>query len=579
MRSNAMRHATRWMVFLVTLFLLKGFVPVVHAADVKAMLKQINKELRQANKDMFGGKTEKAVASLENIKKQILEVKEADPNNPQVKTYENKYKKLVKDLERRTGQDLGGGTLTAAKTSTKTDLPPTPKVKPVTEKKAVPEGATEKADKDSAKSAASQSTKATEGAAPESAADTKLPYNARRPIENATRDLQMVESSIKKLSNPKANADQLIKNMNKYLENAQKNLQMGRTEAAKKGVDTHPQFEALEAGIQEAGQKIAQAEKGVAESKKKGAAAAGEVNADVETLKVSYDRVQPVFEKATGSTIYYNDLAAAEALLQQIEQFEKTDMPEINEKLAVFREKYGSTKDEIDQKADAMGYVNNYYRASFFYLQLSQGVQNVQKTRNVMADDLIRRAEEMKARTSKGVHDFARLKQQARIVAWGEMAARFDPENPRVKGFNEEVKAWVAADAKALNAKIDKAQFPKMSKDAPKDALKLAREAKVFLQKEEDKLAASKGKEVSKVLAVVVTGPWRVFKKNILGEPIQYNLPIATAVQTKSEKEQNLVRVYLSTMLTHEMKGVKKAPPYLGATVGDSYYIRPAALK
>jgi hypothetical protein len=78
---------------------------------------------------------------------------------------------------------------------------------------------------------------------------------------------------------------------------------------------------------------------------------------------------------------------------------------------------------------------------------------------------------------------------------------------------------------------------------------------------------------------VVVTGPWRVFKKNILGEPIQYNLPIATAVQTESEKNQNLARVYLSTMLTHEMKGVEKAPPYLGATVGDSYYIRPSAVK
>jgi hypothetical protein len=84
---------------------------------------------------------------------------------------------------------------------------------------------------------------------------------------------------------------------------------------------------------------------------------------------------------------------------------------------------------------------------------------------------------------------------------------------------------------------------------------------------------------VSKVLKVVVTGPWRVFKKNILGEPIQYNLPIATAVQTESEKKKDLARVYLSTMLTQEMKGVKKAPPYLGATVGNSYYIRASALK
>ncbi len=579
MRSNAIRHATWWVVFLVTLFFLKGFVPSVHAADAKAMIKQINKDLRQANKDMFGGKTEKAIASLENIKKQLLEVKEADPNNPQVMSYENKYKKLVKDLERRTGQDLGGETLTAAQASTQANLPPTPKVKPVTEKKADFPAATQNAASEPAKGAASESAKAIEGTSQKSAAAAKLPYNARRPIENANRDLQMVDSSIQKLGNPKMNADQLIKNMNKYLENARKNFQTGKAEAAKKEVNSHPDFDALEAGIQEAEEKIARAEKGVAESKEKASAAAGEVNTDVEALKVSYDRVQPVLEKATGSAIYYNDLAAVKTILEQIEQFEKTDLPEIKQKMAAFGEKYGTTEDEIDEKADAMGYVNNYYRASFFYIQLAQGMENVQKTRIVMADDLIRRAGEMKTRTSKGIHDFARLKQHARIIAWGEMAARFDPENPRVKEFNDGVKAWVAADTKALNTKIDKAGFPKTSGDAPKDAAKLAKEAKVFLQKEEDQLAAEKGKEVGQVLAVVVTGPWRVFKKNILGEPVQYNLPIATAVQTKSEKAQNLARVYLSTMLTHEMKGVKKAPPYLGATVGDSYYIRPAALK
>lgn len=185
----------------------------------------------------------------------------------------------------------------------------------------------------------------------------------------------------------------------------------------------------------------------------------------------------------------------------------------------------------------------------------------------------------MKNRTGKGIHDFARFNQHDRIKAWGKMAARFDSKNPRVAAFNNEIDTWAENDAKALYAKIDKAAFPTQANDAPQNAKNLAREAKVFLQNEENKIAAKKGKEVSTVLSVVVTGSWRVFKTNILGEPIQYNLPIATAVQTQSEKKQNLARVYLSTMLTHEMKGVKKAPPFLGATVGDSYYIRPSAVK
>ena len=80
-------------------------------------------------------------------------------------------------------------------------------------------------------------------------------------------------------------------------------------------------------------------------------------------------------------------------------------------------------------------------------------------------------------------------------------------------------------------------------------------------------------------MAVVVTGPWRVFKKNLLGEPIQYNLPILCAVDYESDKDLNVARVYDSTLLTEEYKGVKMAPPFLGATVGNSYYIRPSALK
>ena len=79
-------------------------VAVVFAEDTQALLKQVDKDLRAAERDMFSGKTEKAIASLENINLSIQKVKADDPNNPKLKTAENKYNKLVKDLERRTGK-------------------------------------------------------------------------------------------------------------------------------------------------------------------------------------------------------------------------------------------------------------------------------------------------------------------------------------------------------------------------------------------------------------------------------------------------------------------------------------------
>jgi hypothetical protein len=224
-----------------------------------------------------------------------------------------------------------------------------------------------------------------------------------------------------------------------------------------------------------------------------------------------------------------------------------------------------------------MGY-SGQGRASFPYTSLSEGIENINKTRTVMADDLIRRASVMRDQTTKGISDFSRPKQHKRIKAWGELAAQLDPDNSRVKEFNSGLDSWIEEDMRALNAKIDKVTLPGHANNAPGDSRMLSKVAVKFLQKEENK-RAKKNMEVGKVLAVVVTGPWRVFKKNLLGEPIQYNLPILCAVEYESDKDLNVVRVYDSTLLTEEYRGVKMAPPFLGATVGNSYYIRPSALK
>lgn len=575
MKVRRIRSAFFCAAVLASLVLFHGFVSMGHAADVKELLKQINSELRQAERDMFGGKSEQAIASLEKLKEKILQAKEADPNNPQVKSSESKFEKLVKDLERRTGKDLGGGSLTAAGASTKTELPPQPEGKPLPAAEPKPAqpsaGAAPKAPATAQPAAAAAQKKAE--------ADAQLPHAARRPAQGAKSDLSRIDGYVERLGDPKLNQNQLLGNMDKALESARNNLEAAKAEAAQKGVTSHPEFDSLEARIEEAVTKIAEAHKRHEASEAEAAEKAGEVTADVKALKDEYDRVQPVFAKAPGTAAYYNDLKTAEELIEAIENFEKNDLNKIKQLMQSFGEKYGTTRDEIDKKADSMGYVDNYYRASYAYTELTEGVQNVEKTRTAMADDLIRRADDMKERTTKGIHDFFRLEQHAQIKSWGQMAARFDPENPRAKEFNSGVDEWIKADAKTLNDKIDKATFPKQDSDAPKDAAKLVKEAIKFLQKENENLAAEKGSEVSNVLAVSITGPWRVFKKNILGEPIQYNLPIATAVQKESEKAQNLARVYFSTILTREMKGVEMGPPFTGVTMGDSYYIRPSAIK
>ncbi len=639
LRSTYM--ACGW-IFLVAVCLSLASPPMAGARDAKSMLKQVNKELRQAQNDMFSGKNDKAIASLEGIEDLLLKVKAADPNNSGFKSAERKYKKLIKDLERRTGKDLGGGTLTAAGTSTKTQMAPKPEAAPMPAKPAAAApakskgqatasqadkllrtaersmhagkneeaagqlaaakaiidgikiqdpanpklGSLEKKHQRIEKKLAAKAPKAAPqptGEAPPAdskaaAKAEKLPYHARGPISNAKNGLARIDGYIQRLKDPTFDGVQVLRNMDAVFEGARESLEMGKAKAAEKGVTSHPDFDEIEAGLKETEKKIAAAKSDYAKAEAAAEAGAAEVNADVKALKDEYDRVSGVFEKATGSVFHYNDLKAVRGPLAEIEAFEKNDLAKVTAGMEAFAKKYGSTRDEIDKKADAMGYVNNYYRASFAYTELAKGIENIGKTRTVMADDLVRRAKDMKANAKKGLHDFSRIKQHSVIKEWGVTAAAYDPENPRVTEFNAGLDAWAAADLKDLNAKIDKAGFPRQASDAPDDAEELAETIREFLQREEDKKAA-KGKMHGKIASVVITGPWRVFKRNILAEPIQYNLPFACATQLADEESLNLTRVFLMTMLTREMKGVKMAPPFIGATVGNSYYVRSSKVK
>ena len=223
------------------------------AADAKALLKQVTQELRQAERDMFAGKADKAIFALEPIKKQLIELKTADPNNPGLKTAENKYKKLVKDLERRTGKDLGGGTLTAAKTSTQTELPPKPEAKPMSENSpsAMATGDAETAAVKTASSA--QAAKA--------ATQAKLPHEARIPLSESASQLSRIDGYIKKLLDPKSgfNKEQLVDHMDKSIASARTKFDEAKALAAKKGVTSHPDFDRTEADLAAAEQKVAEA--------------------------------------------------------------------------------------------------------------------------------------------------------------------------------------------------------------------------------------------------------------------------------------------------------------------------------
>ena len=526
---------------------------LVAAAESGVTLKQVNNEIRAAQRDMFSGKKEKAMASLENIKKHLTLIKADDPNNPGLALTENKFKKLVKDLERRTGKNLGGGTLTAAATSSETKMAPKPLAKKVAAHKS--------------ETAHTLSRGAT-------SAGGKLPYAARKPYSTAARLVNSTESTISKLNDPAYSGDkeQLVGDMQKKISQAKQSLAKAKKLAAAQGVASHPDFDALELKIANAEKSMAAAQSGYAENKAAAQASAGQVDADVAELKTALDQVQPLFDKATGYVFSYNDLKALEDVIAQIENFEKNDLDAIKTKMQTFAAKYGTTKNEIDAKADGMGYAGTYYKASYPYTALAEGIKNVSKTRTVMAEDLVRRINTTLGGISNGP-DFNIVERYNNVKNWLKMAVRYHADNPKVRELQGSIDQRISAGMKAFHARVDARTWPHHASNAPGNANALAKSALNWFKNSPDW-----GKRSSKVrhpLAVVVTGPWSVQKTNLLGEPIMYGLPIKLAVMVDEDKELNVARVYELTMRTAESRGVKKAPPFTQITVGNSYFIRP----
>ena len=316
--------------------------------------------------------------------------------------------------------------------------------------------------------------------------------------------------------------------------------------------------------------------KGGHEKDKEELAAKGkEMDADVAALKVEHDRLLPDFEAANGGVPHYNDLKPVGELIARIEVFENKELPGLAQKMQAFAQKYGATREEIDKKADAGGYAGQD-RASFPNTALAKGIENVKKTRTAMAENLVTRAADQIARIGDK-HDFYVAGQLEEIKTWFAMAGRYQADNPKVKQAQAGLDQQIAQALKDLNARIDKRTWPDHAANAPSGAKGLAKEALDWIRKSPD--WGKKAKNPSAPLAVVVTGLWSVQQKNLLGEPTMYGLPVLVAVQVEGDKELNVARVFALTMRTAEKAGVKMEPPFDHVTVGDSYFIRPSAVK
>jgi len=511
--------------------------------NFQELTKKVDNQLRQSERQMFNGKKDEAAVLFLEASAFFDQAKEADSANPQLKTLEQKLTKLKKDLEKRLGHPIGEEAPPATeKPGPGTPPPAARKPGPGTTPPAAP--------------AAPPKT----GTAKEAAAPT-IPYNARKPMQDAQNQLRSLENNFKQLQDADPTmAASLVSRIENNLSNGRQALQEAVNEASKTGAGNHPDLEKIAADFTEAESRLAQAKQKVAEQGALNAARAGEANADCDALKNEYERLRTVLDKC--GLIYYNDLEPLKEQISIIEEFERTELPGLKEKLAAFEGKYGAARDEINKNADEAGY-SGVTRAADGWSMLTEKIQAIPGTRMKTADDLIDRMEGQ-VTNLKNISDFHRLKQHAAMREWLEMAVRYNNDSPKVKEMGRSLEAKLNADKDEFNAAIDRRTW-KGNSSGP-----IAEAALTYFDRSE----WFKPPHPGKVLGVAIHGDWSVQERDILGNPNMYGIPVFVAVLMDEEKETGLARVYDLTLRTEQKQGAKTEPPFSSDTVGSSFYIR-----
>jgi hypothetical protein len=165
--------------------------------------------------------------------------------------------------------------------------------------------------------------------------------------------------------------------------------------------------------------------------------------------------------------------------------------------------------------------------------------------------------------------DTERDKRFAEYQAELDRALRFSPGDPEIAKCLVGLKANRSKSQADAKKAMDAARFPANASGfaGPGKVPDLAAATKTYF-------ASAYPKE--KLLAVSVAGGWLATKHNILGEPIQWGLPVYCASQ---QSEKDVCRVFKMTVLTGIGLGIAKAPPFTDHWTGDSYRMLVGNLK
>lgn len=281
-------------------------------------------------------------------------------------------------------------------------------------------------------------------------------------------------------------------------------------------------------------------------------------------------RLRPVIPH--GESVIY-DPANIEPVIATITKL-RAETPVLREKLKEFAAKYGDNTDAIDRKlfeltpdnpkksrldpenqrpdgSAGQAYENLLSRMTDLQNAPPQAAR-IELNNAITGIDTIRTF----------VLDTERDRQWAEVEKRIAVAARLNPDDGEIRAWQTkigQIRKETAADAqKAVSSTKMSPHLKDFSGPGSPDSL--AKATIAYFNKAYPK---------EKALVATVAGDWVVTKRNILGEPIQWGLPVHVASEQGSDK--SVVRVFRMTVLANEGRDPKKEPPFVDHWTGDSY--------
>lgn len=270
-----------------------------------------------------------------------------------------------------------------------------------------------------------------------------------------------------------------------------------------------------------------------------------------------------------------------------IETYQLQTQPGVESQLAAFEEKYGQTREAVEtsfapllrmapgerlpaELEDLAGRIHGSYPEPERLLRETRAeLAGLQTTRVQTADYFVTQArptlEHLEQETPERQQPaLIRLEQELRF------AVAFDPTNKEAAKLLKTVEDKLTASAALLEQWLDAQVFPspEFEFSGPGTAADLTASSLAWFQGNAE-WNQSNGEHP---FHVILGGNWVVTRRNILGEPVQWGLPIYMALWKDAQPE--LARVFTLTMVTEIRFGVAQSPPWKGCLVGSSFPMR-----